>query len=110
MGTYYLLKNTPPRVDPLGPENTLCLFTSVLTGAPVSGLSRLSANAKSPISGLIGDSEAGGFFPAEFKNTGCDGIVIKGKAKYYVYILIHDGKVEIKDARHCAYWRAGYGQ
>jgi aldehyde:ferredoxin oxidoreductase len=40
----------------------------------------LNANAKSPISGGIGDSQSGGFFPAELKFAGFDGIVIKGKS------------------------------
>lgn len=51
MGAYYLLKNTPPKADPLGPENTLSLMTSVITGAPISGQSRVAATAKSPLSG-----------------------------------------------------------
>ncbi|MDP2965326.1 MAG: aldehyde ferredoxin oxidoreductase family protein [Pelolinea sp.] len=100
MGTYYLLKNTPAGVDPLGPENTFCLFPSVITGASISGLSRITATAKSPISGLIGDSQAGGFFPAEFKKTGFDGLVVTGKAENFVYIWIHDGEIDIRDARH----------
>ena len=100
MGTYYLLKNTPPKADPLGPENTLCFFPSVLTGVAISGLSRICATAKSPISGLIGDSQAGGSFPAEFKRSGFDGLVIKGKSNKPVYLWIHDGEVEIRDAKH----------
>ena len=100
MGTYYLLKNTSAGADPLGPENTFCMFPSVLTGVAISGLSRITATAKSPISGLIGDSQAGGFFPAEFKRAGFDGIVVTGKSQHPVYIWIHNGEVEIKDAEH----------
>jgi aldehyde:ferredoxin oxidoreductase len=100
MGTYYLLKNSPPGADPLGEDNTFCMFPSVLTGVQVSGLSRINVTAKSPLSGLIGDSQAGGFFPAEFKRTGFDGIVVTGKSQNPVYIWIHDGEVEIKDAIH----------
>ena len=47
LGLYYLLKHTPKNADPLGPENTLTLALSVLTGAPISGQSRLTAVAKS---------------------------------------------------------------
>jgi len=100
MGTYFLLKNTPPNTDPLGPKNTLSFFPSVLTGVAISGLSRICVTAKSPISGLIGDSQAGGFFPAEFKRTGFDGLVITGKAETPVYLWMHDEEVEIKDANH----------
>jgi len=100
MGTYYLLKNSPAGVDPLSPDNTLCFFPSVITGAAISGLSRITVTAKSPISGLIGDSQAGGFFPSEFKRAGLDGMVIKGKSKDPVYLWLHDGKVEIRSATH----------
>ena len=67
MGAYYLLKNTPAGADPLGPENTLSLMVSAVTGAPVSGLSRVAATCKSPLSGLADESAAGGFWPAELK-------------------------------------------
>ena len=80
MGTYYLLKNTPPGADPLGPENTLSFMLSATTGVPISGQSRCTATAKSPMSGLIGDSQAGGFWPAELKFAGFDGIVFTGRS------------------------------
>ena len=100
MGTYYLLKHTPPGVDPLGPENTLSLMVGVLTGAPISGQSRVSATAKSPVTGLIGDSQAGGFWPAELKAAGFDGIVVHGRAERPVYLWVHDGEAELRDAAH----------
>jgi len=98
MGTYYLLQHTPPHADPLGPENTLSLMVGVLTGAPISGQSRVCATAKSPVTGLIGDSQAGGFWPAELKAAGFDGIVLHGKADRPVYLWIRDGEAELRDA------------
>lgn len=100
MGMYYILKETPRGADPLGPENVLTLFCGVTTGASISGQSRINANAKSPISGGIGDSQGGGFFPAEMKFSGVDGLVIKGEAARPVYLFIHDGKFEFHDASH----------
>jgi len=100
MGLYYILKLTPPNVDPLGPENVLTLFTGVTTGAAISGLSRINANAKSPMSGGIGDGQGGGFFPAELKFAGFDGIVVKGKSPKPVYLYIQDGTCELRDASH----------
>jgi aldehyde:ferredoxin oxidoreductase len=98
MGVYYVLRLVPKGADPLGPENVLAIFASVTTGAPISGQSRINANAKSPISGAIGDSQAGGFFPAEFKYAGFDGVVLKGKSSKPLYLLIRDGKAELRDA------------
>jgi aldehyde:ferredoxin oxidoreductase len=100
MGAYYLLKHTRPGADPLGPENTLSLMTGVVTGAPFSGQSRVSATARSPVTGLVGDSQAGGFWPAECKFAGFDGIVIHGRASRPVYLWVHDGSAELRDAAH----------
>jgi len=100
LGMYYLLNNTPQNADPLGPENTLTLALSVLTGAPISGQSRLTAVAKSPLSGLVGDSQSGGFFPAELKFAGFDAIVIHGKAKKPVFLWINNGEAELRPAEH----------
>ncbi len=98
MGMYYILKETPAGVDPLSPENILTMMASVTTGAAISGQSRINVNAKSPMSGGIGNSQAGGFFPAEFKFAGYDGVVLRGKSPKPVYLWIKDGKVELRDA------------
>ncbi len=100
MGVYYVLRDVPKGADPLGPENVLALFTSVTTGAAISGQSRINANAKSPISGAIGDSQAGGFFPAELKFAGFDGVVIKGRSETPVYLSIIEGKADLHEAAH----------
>jgi aldehyde:ferredoxin oxidoreductase len=100
MGMHYILREMPKGADPLGPENVLTLMTGVTTGAAISGQSRINANAKSPISGGIGDSQGGGFFPAELKFAGFDGIVIKGKSPRPVYLAIVDGQAELRDAAH----------
>ncbi len=100
MGMHYILRDVPKGADPLGPENVLTLFAGVTTGAAISGQSRLNANAKSPISGGIGDSQSGGFFPAELKFAGFDGIVIKGKSPRPVYLSIVEGRAELRNAAH----------
>ena len=100
MGTYYLFKNTPAGADPLGPQNTLAFMLSPTTGVSISGQSRMNVTAKSPLSGLIGDSQVGGFFPAELKFSGFDGIVFTGKSPKPVYLWIHDGEAELRDASH----------
>jgi aldehyde:ferredoxin oxidoreductase len=100
LGMYYLLHNTPAHADPLCPQNTLVLSLSVLTGAPISGQSRLTATAKSPLSGAVGDSQCGGFFPAELKFAGFDAIVVHGRAAEPIYLWIHEGLAELRPAAH----------
>jgi len=100
LGMYYLLKEMSAGVDALSPDNVLALMLSVITGAPISGQSRIAAVSKSPLAMGIGDSQAGGFFPAELKFAGYDGILIKGKAEKPTYLWINDGKAELRDATH----------
>lgn len=98
LGAYHLLKEMPTGVDPLGPRNVLVLALSVLTGAPISGQSRVTAVAKSPLTGAVGDSQGGGFWPAELKFAGFDAIIVRGKSPVPVYLWVHDGEAELRDA------------
>jgi aldehyde:ferredoxin oxidoreductase len=98
LALYYLLKETKPGVDSLGPENLLVFAPSVITGAPVQGLSRFSVACKSPSTESYGEGEAGGDWGPELKHAGFDAVVIKGKSKKPVYLWVHDGKAEIRDA------------
>lgn len=100
LAMHYLLKDMPAGVDPLGPENILVIALSVLTGTAVSGQSRMTAAAKSPLTGAIGDSQGGGFWPAEFKFSGFDALVITGKSEEPVYLSINEGNFELRDASH----------
>ena len=100
-GLYYILREMPKGVDPIAPENILTLMLSVTTGAAISGQSRMNANAKSPMTGGIGDSQAGGFFPAELKFAGYDGIVFRGRSPKPVYLTILNGVAELHDASSC---------
>jgi len=100
VGAYYLLKELKPKIDPLSPENIIVFAPSVITGAPVPGLSRFSVVSKSPLTGGIGESEAGGFWGPELKFAGYDAVVIRGKSARPVYLYINEGKVELKNAEH----------
>src|SRR2546428_312619 len=75
---HYLLKYVPKGADPLGPDNILVIAPGVLTGAPVPGAGRHSVGAKSPLTGGFGESESGGYWGAELKRAGWDGIVFHG--------------------------------
>lgn len=98
--SYFLLKEVPPEVDALGPENKLIFAAGPLTGVPVGGCGRHCVGAKSPLTGGFGESEAGGYWGTELKLAGFDAIIVEGKADKPVYIFIKDGQVEIKNAQH----------
>src|SRR5690606_14100539 len=66
----------------------------------ISGQSRATVNAKSPLVDGIGDSQMGGFFPAEMKFAGFDGVVVTGRAEQPVYLWLHAGQAELRPAAH----------
>ena len=102
LATYFLLRELRPGVDPLGPENVLVVMTSVINGTPISGANRYTMAAKSPLTGGFGEAEAGGWFGPELKAAGFDGIVVTGQSARPVYLYVHDGEAEVRDAS--AYW------
>lgn len=100
MIAYYLLKEMKRGADPLGPDNLIIFAPGVVTGAPVGGSGRNAVGAKSPLTGGFGAAEVGGFWGAELKRAGWDGIVLSGRAEEPVYLWIRDDQVEIRDASH----------
>ena len=89
-----------PKVHATHPDSPLLLSAGPLTGT--SGpFTRGTACAIAPQSypeELFTYSGFGGKFPSEIKYAGYDGIIIVGRADKPVYLLIHDGDVEIRDA------------
>ena len=99
-GTRLLWQNVGPDVDPLGPDNWLILATGPLCGTVVPNPGRMEVVAKSPLTGIYGDANAGGFFGPELKFAGWDAIVVTGRAPAPLYLVIDDQKVALRDASH----------
>ncbi|MBN2225401.1 MAG: aldehyde ferredoxin oxidoreductase family protein [Deltaproteobacteria bacterium] len=95
----FLLRETRPGIDPLSPENTIIFATGALTGAAGPAIPRFTAVSKSPLTGGLGASEAGGFWGPELKFAGYDALIVEGRAADPVYISIRDDTVEIRDGR-----------
>lgn len=100
LGIRYLFDLVRPETDPYSPENVIILMTGPLTGTIASTMSRMANVTKSPATGTMSDSHSGGYFPAELKFAGYDGVIINGKAPKPVYLAIKDGRAELKDASH----------
>ena len=77
---YLLLQHTPAGVDALGPENVLIFAPGILQGSNLPSSGRHGVGAKSPLTGAIASSEAGGWWGHEFKRTGYDALVIHGRS------------------------------
>jgi aldehyde:ferredoxin oxidoreductase len=87
-------------LDPFDPANPLIFVAGLLTGTMVPTACKLSVCSKSPLTGIWNESTAGGHWPAQFKFTGYDGIIIKGKSDKPVYLWINDGGCEIREAEN----------
>jgi len=97
---YLLLTNTSAATDPLGPDNPFLVSAGVLTGTLASASARTHVMAKSPLTGLLGSSNMGGFFGPELRWAGFDHLIVKGAADKWTYLLVKDGVVEFRDAEH----------
>ena len=100
LATRYLFDLTRAGIDPLGPENVLIFMTGALTGTPSASASRYSVVSKSPQTNLWGQSNSGGFFGPALKWSGFDGVIFEGVSPEPVYLLILDGKAELRKASH----------
>ena len=87
-------------VDPLSAENLLLIGVGPLTGTLLTGSAYFTISGKSPLTGILGDSTAGGHLGPELKQAGYDQIIITGRSERPSYLLIADDHVEIQDASH----------
>ncbi len=84
--------------QPLDPNNLLIFAAGPLTGIGFSGSSRLSVGARSPLTGIWGQSSCGGNFGPELKRCGYDAIIFKGQAEEPVYLILGNDSAEIASA------------
>jgi aldehyde:ferredoxin oxidoreductase len=87
-------------IDPLSPENMLLIGVGPLTGTLLSASAYMTISGKSPLTGILGDSAAGGFLGPELKRAGFDQIVMTGRSEKPVYLFIADDHIELCDASH----------
>ncbi|NOX35121.1 MAG: aldehyde ferredoxin oxidoreductase family protein [Deltaproteobacteria bacterium] len=100
LDAYLLLNHSEKGCDPLGPDNPLIVSGGILTATCASATARTHVMAKSPLTGLLGSCNMGGFFAPEMAWAGFHHLVIKGKAEKPSYIYIHNGEIEIRDAKN----------
>ncbi len=84
-----------PDTDPLGPGNRLVLAPGLLAGTAVPNSGRLSVGAKSPLTGTIKESNAGGSFAQKLARLGVAAVVLEGVASGPVTVRIHAGGADL---------------
>jgi aldehyde:ferredoxin oxidoreductase len=98
LGTYLLLRDTRPGLDPLGCDNLLVFVSSVIAGLEGVGLARFSVVTKSPLSGGIGETRCEGPWGGALKASGYDALVIRGQSTRPAYLLIESGRASLMTA------------
>ncbi|HHP7235646.1 MAG TPA: aldehyde ferredoxin oxidoreductase family protein [Desulfobacterales bacterium] len=86
--------------EPLGPDNVLTLCNGLLTGTPAPAAARIHFCALSPLTGILGSSNAGGFFGPALRSCFIQGLILTGAADRPVYIEVDPGRVQIRSAAH----------
>ncbi len=99
LDAYLLYNNIKAGVDPLGSDNVCLVSAGILVGTLASATARTHIAGKSPLTGYFGSTNMGGFFAPEMRWAGFDHLVIRGKAEKPVYLWIHNGEIEIRDAK-----------
>jgi len=90
----------PPEVKPFDAENLLIFSTGLFNGTPAFSANRTVVTFVSPQSNLLAYPMMGGFWSAELKYAGYDKVIFRNKSPKWVYLWIHNDKVELRDASH----------
>lgn len=93
LGSYLLLKENPPRIDPFSPENRLIFTLGPLADTPFYGSSRYAVFTKSPQTGIYSESYSGGKITLSLSRAGYDAIIIEGKSKEPIFLEVSDQRV-----------------
>lgn len=110
LGIAFLYDEVPPGIEWSDRKNRLFIGSGPLGGTRIGGSGSIAVVTKGALTNGMASTQANGFFGAFLKFSGFDGIILQGAAPNWVYLYIHDGKVELKDAGHLAgkkYVRSG---
>ena len=94
----YLFDLIDAKTNPLSPDNPLIFMTGPLVGTAFSCSGRYSVCALSPLTGIWGEANSGGFFGPELRFAGYDGLLITGRAEKPVWLSLVDGRAGLHDA------------
>jgi aldehyde:ferredoxin oxidoreductase len=86
--------------DALSPANALFFIAGPMVGSGFPGATKWTVCFLSPLTSLWGESSASGFFGAEMKHAGFDGILFTGKSRDPVYLTLLEGNAQIRKANH----------
>ena len=102
LGAKFLYEEVPPGLDCFDPENRIILTSGPFGGTQIPGGGTFSVSTKGVLTGGAASCQANGFWGAFLRLSGFDGVIVQGASDHLVYLYIHDGKAELRDAGHLA--------
>jgi aldehyde:ferredoxin oxidoreductase len=98
--SWLLYQRVPPSIEAMDSENIILFATGPLTGTLAPCSSRTEITTKSPLTGILGSANVGGFWGPMLKYAGYDLLIVKGMSRSPVYVSIDDERVEIRSANN----------
>ncbi|MHB1159632.1 MAG: aldehyde ferredoxin oxidoreductase family protein, partial [Chloroflexota bacterium] len=98
VGAKILYDEVPSSVQWSDPENRLIMATGPLAGTSVMGTGTVSFVMKGALTGGATTTQANGFMGAYMKFAGYDAVIVQGQSPRWVYLYLHDGVAELRDA------------
>lgn len=99
-GAKYLYEEVQPGTAWDDPENRLIVATGPLGGTRAGGSGTISISTKGPLTNGATSTQANGFMGAYMKFSGYDALILQGAARRWLYLYLHDGTAELRDAEH----------
>jgi aldehyde:ferredoxin oxidoreductase len=99
MGAKILYDEVPPDADWSDPVNRMTIASGPLGGTSVGGSGTVSIVTKGALTGGSTSVQANGLMGAYMKFSGYDGVVLQGASEDWKYLVLRDGRAELKDAR-----------
>ncbi len=100
LGAKILYDEMPAHTDVFAPESMIGFLSGPMSASRAFFGGRYMVVSKSPVTGMWNDANSGGYFGAQLKHSGFDGVFVKGISEKPVYLYLNDGNVEIRDASH----------
>jgi aldehyde:ferredoxin oxidoreductase len=100
LGSKILYDHVSPELDWSHPDNHFIVASGPLGGTSIGGSGTISVITKGALTNGATATQANGYFGAFLKFSGYDGIIVHGSAQRWLYLLIDDGKAELRDASH----------
>jgi aldehyde:ferredoxin oxidoreductase len=98
LGARLLLDEGGAGADPLSPEAPLVFAFSPLVGSPLTTSAKFAVVSRSPLTDRFNDSLASSGFALAGKRSGCDAIVLVGRAPSLSVLIVDNGVVRLAPA------------